>query len=173
MEKEISMFTLLAQTSDDLESLESALDTTFSPDLTTATESVTSPWTTFAAFFSGGMMFVNLLFYAYYALVLQFIAKKTNTPNGWMAWIPIANIILMLQIVKMPVWYIILFLIPLVNIVLAFIIWYKIFEICGKPGWWVVLLLIPIVNLVIMGITAFGTDKPAASAPSAPTAPVQ
>lgn len=53
--------------------------------------------------------------YIYVALALQTIAQKTNAANGWMAWIPIANIILMLNIAKKPIWWIILFLIPIVN----------------------------------------------------------
>ena len=34
--------------------------------------------------------------YVYVALALQTIATKTATPNGWLAWIPIANAFLML-----------------------------------------------------------------------------
>ncbi|MDD3773884.1 MAG: DUF5684 domain-containing protein [Patescibacteria group bacterium] len=163
------MSMLLAQTtSDDLESLESALESSSTVDLTELTTTAASPWSAWAAFFSGTMMFVNLLAYAYYALVLQFIANKTKTPNGWYAWIPILNIVLMLQIAKMPIWYIILFLIPFVNIVIAIMVWVKIFEACGKPGWWVILLFIPIVNLIIMGITAFGNDTKAPTAPAVP-----
>ena len=127
-----------------------------------------------------------LVVYAYMALCLQFIAKKTNTPNGWMAWIPIANIILMLQIAKLPLWYIVLFLIPIANIVVAFIVWIKILEVMGKPTWWVILImLVPVVNFIILGILAFSKDgastvtpnttPPAATPPTGtpPAAPEQ
>lgn len=41
---------------------------------------------------------VLLIFYIYFSLCLQLIAGKTGTPNGWMAWVPILNLFLMLNI---------------------------------------------------------------------------
>jgi len=41
-------------------------------------------------------------FYIYLSLALVTIATKTNTPNGWLAWIPIANLFLTLQIARKP-----------------------------------------------------------------------
>jgi len=104
------------------------------------------------------MFFAFLLaavFYVYFALALQTIAKKTNTQNAWLAWIPIANIILMLNIAKKPLWWIILCLIPFVNIVIAIIVWMAIAEARGKPSWWGILLLIPLVNLIVPGYLAW------------------
>src|SRR5690348_4514938 len=44
--------------------------------------------------------------YIYVSLALQTIANKTgNTQNSWLAWIPIANIFLMLSIAKKPMWW--------------------------------------------------------------------
>ena len=50
--------------------------------------------------------------YVYVSLALMTIATKTNTANAWLAWIPIVNIFLMLNIAQKPVWWFILFLIP-------------------------------------------------------------
>jgi hypothetical protein len=50
----------------------------------------------------------GLAVYVYMALALQTIAIKTNTENPWLAWIPIANLILMLNVAKKPMWWIIL-----------------------------------------------------------------
>src|SRR5271155_5195923 len=74
--------------------------------------------------------------YVYMALALQTIAQKTNTANAWLAWIPIANLFLMLNIAKKPIWWIILFLIPLVNIVMVILVWMGVAEARGKPNWW-------------------------------------
>ncbi len=41
---------------------------------------------------------IILIFYIYYALCLQLIAGKTKTMNGWMAWVPVLNIFLVLNI---------------------------------------------------------------------------
>lgn len=94
-------------------------------------------------------------FYIYQALALQTIAKKTNTENGWLAWIPIANIILMLNIAKKPLWWIILCLIPFVNIVIIIIVWMAIAEARHKPSWWGIMLIVPVVNLIVPGYLAW------------------
>jgi hypothetical protein len=55
----------------------------------------------------GGFLFIFciilLVAYVYHALALQTIATKTNTENPWFAWIPILNIILMLNIARKPI----------------------------------------------------------------------
>ncbi len=107
----------------------------------------------------GGMLFVLLaivaVFYVYMSLALQTIAKKTNTENAWMAWIPIINIILMLNIAKKPLWWIVLCFIPLVSIVILIIVWMAIAEARGKPSWWGILLLVPFVNIIVPGYLAW------------------
>jgi hypothetical protein len=110
--------------------------------------------------FAGGMFFVFFLTclavgYIYVSLALQTIAQKTNTANGWLAWIPIANIILMLEIAKKPIWWIILFFIPLVNLIMSILVWMGIAEARGKPNWWGILLIIPVVNLIVPGYLAW------------------
>ncbi|WP_147868253.1 DUF5684 domain-containing protein [Stieleria maiorica] len=47
--------------------------------------------------------------------------EKAGKP-GWGAIIPIYNIILLLQIAGRPIWWIVLFFIPLVNLILAIIV---------------------------------------------------
>jgi hypothetical protein len=107
----------------------------------------------------GAFMFVFLLFflaiYVYMALALSTIAKKTNTENPWMAWIPIANIVLMLNIAKKPIWWILLCLIPVVSIVILIIVWMAIAEARGKPNWWGILLIVPVVGLIVPGYLAW------------------
>lgn len=104
-----------------------------------------------------------LAFYVYGAICLQMIAKKTNTPNGWLAWIPIANIVLMLNIARKPVWWIVLCLIPVVNLVMVVIIWMAIAKVLNKPEWWGILTIVPVVNLIVPGYLAFSSDSPSTS----------
>jgi len=106
---------------------------------------------TFMLFFLG----ILLIGYVYMALALQTIADKTSTQNAWLAWIPIANIFLMLDIAKKPMWWFILFLIPLVNIVIAIMVWMGIAVARHKPDWWGILMIVPIVNLVVPGYLAW------------------
>ena len=112
------------------------------------------------------MIFFLILFlalYLYVSFAIMAMAKKTNTPNGWMAFMPIANVILLLQIAKLPWWYVFGFLlgfIPFLGILIliagGIYLWWKVAEAVGKPGWWGILSIIPIVNLVIWGVMAWG-----------------
>jgi hypothetical protein len=111
-----------------------------------------------AALASMMMLFLvglGLVGYVYFSLAIQTIANKTATPNAWLAWIPIANILLMLGIAKKPMWWFILFLIPLVNIVIAVMVWMAIAEARNKPNWWGILTIIPVANLVVPGYLAW------------------
>jgi len=101
------------------------------------------------------LVFICLLPYIWTALCLHIIANKTSTPNGWLAWIPIANIYLMCKVANKPGWWTILFFIPLVNIVIGIIVWMGIAEVRNQPSWLGILMIIPIVNFLILGILAF------------------
>ena len=98
---------------------------------------------------------IYLVLYVYMAFALMTIAQKTNTENAWFAWIPILNVILMLMVAQKPIWWILLCLIPLVNIIIGIIVWMAIAEARGKPSWLGILLIIPFVNLIIVGVLAW------------------
>jgi uncharacterized membrane protein YhaH (DUF805 family) len=109
----------------------------------------------FAAMFSTFFLACLAVVYVYAALALQTIAQKTNTANGWLAWIPIANIVLMLEIAKKPIWWLVLFFIPLVNIVITILVWMGVSEARGKPNWWGILIIVPVVGLIALGYLAW------------------
>jgi hypothetical protein len=99
-----------------------------------------------------GAFLIFLLFflaiYAFIAFCVMKIAQKTNTDNAWWAWIPILNIVLLLNVARKPVWWILLFFIPLVNIVIAFLVWIGVAEARGKGAiWGIITALIPIIGL--------------------------
>ena len=98
---------------------------------------------------------VGVACYIYMALALQTIATKTATPNGWLAWIPIANLFLMLTVAKKPLWWFILCLIPLVNIVILIMVWMGVAEARNKPNWWGILMIVPVAGLVVPGYLAW------------------
>ena len=93
--------------------------------------------------------------YVYISLALMTIADKTSTPNSWLAWIPIANLFLMLNVAKKPAWWLVLFLIPLVNIVIAIIVWMAVAEARHKPNWWGIVMIVPVVGLIVPGYLAW------------------
>jgi hypothetical protein len=96
-----------------------------------------------------------LALYVYAAITLQFIACKTGTENGWLAWIPIANLYLMCMIADKPAWWMFLCFIPYANIIFIAILWMGIADARHKPAWLGLLILLPIVNLIIVGYLAF------------------
>jgi hypothetical protein len=100
-------------------------------------------------------LLVGLGLYIYMALALQTIANKTNTQNAWLAWIPIANIILMLNVAQKPLWWILLMLLPLVNIIIMILVWMSIAKARQKPDWWGILMIVPFVNMIVPGYLAW------------------
>ncbi|OGI25792.1 MAG: hypothetical protein A3J76_01050 [Candidatus Moranbacteria bacterium RBG_13_45_13] len=121
------------------------------------------------AFLGGLMLFMVILFVVVYVIVavsLMRIAKRTNTENAWFAWIPILNLILMLQIAQRPMWWLIFFLVPFINIVgivLQFVIWVDIAKRLGKQAWVGILAgLIPIIFVPYLAFS--GSDSAPASA---------
>ena len=62
---------------------------------------------------------LSLLFYVFTAVMLYLIANKTGTSLPWLAFIPIANIFLMVQIAKKPIWWLALLFLPIITPIIA------------------------------------------------------
>lgn len=110
-----------------------------------------------AAAAAGGIamfqLVIGLVAYIVMAVALMTIANKTNTPNGWMAWIPIANLVLMCQIAELELWWI---LIAIVTCGLATIyFWMRIAERRGKPSWVGILTIVPCIGFFVPLYIAF------------------
>ena len=116
-----------------------------------------------------GMIIAMLAAYVFWAYCMARIGRKMGLPLGstfiW-ALIPIANIFLLFKLAGKPYWWIILFLIPIVNLVIMILVWIGIAEKLGKPAWWGVCIgLVPILNIILLLMLAF--EKPQGAA--APT----
>lgn len=66
-------------------------------------------------------LIIQLAVLAFFLWVFWKIFEKAGKP-GWAAIIPIYNVIVLLEIVGRPWWWIFLFLVPLVNIVIGFLV---------------------------------------------------
>jgi Family of unknown function (DUF5684) len=106
--------------------------------------------------FMGIVLIVSFLLYLYFSITLMIIARKSNTRNAGLAWIPIVNLFLMCQIARRPGWWVLLLLIPVVNLFVATILWMSIAEMRDKPAWTGALMLLPVLNLVILVYLAAG-----------------
>jgi Family of unknown function (DUF5684) len=93
--------------------------------------------------------------YVFVCYCLKLICEKAGHQPGVLIWIPIANLVPLLTVAKLPIWFIVLFFIPLVNIVAGIVMWVKICQARGKPGWMVILLFVPVVNIAFLPYLAF------------------
>jgi len=125
----------------------------------------------------GAMLLVFVVFflaiYVYMAFSLMKIAKKTNTPNGWFAWIPFLNMWLLVQIAQKEWWWFLLMFIPLVNIIISVILWMQVCKNLGKPEWLGILIIVPIANFVLPGYLAFSKDERQNAKSAKPIEPAQ
>lgn len=84
-----------------------------------------------------GLICGLVIFVIYIAVLILVIAGmwkvfvKAGKP-GWAAIVPIYNIIVLLEIAKRPLWWIILFFIPLVNFIIAILVSLDVAKYFGK-----------------------------------------
>ena len=95
-----------------------------------------------------------LAFYIYNAIALMTIAKKTNTPNAWMAWLPVFDFYLVTQVGKLSGYWTLSYLtifIPIIGSLFflgAYIYaWVHMCTARNKPGWLAIFLIIPFETL--------------------------
>lgn len=115
-------------------------------------------------------LLIAVAVYAYICYCLQRLAEKNNVKHAWLAWIPIAQAFIWLETGGKPLWWFILLLIPLVNLVIGIIVWMRIAEAMHKPGWLGVLIIVPLVNFIVIGYLVFSENTPPTITPPAQTA---
>jgi hypothetical protein len=81
------------------------------------------------------------------------IFVKAGKP-GWAILIPIYNLIVYLKIVNKPLWWILLLLIPLVNIIIMILLLVEFLKAFDKPSWHVIPALL--IGFIYFPILAFG-----------------
>lgn len=109
------------------------------------------------ALLSGGISCVfYIALYAYLAMAQMTMAKRLGVGNEWMAWVPIANLIQLVQMADKEMWWVILFFVPIANIVVACLCYNEVARKLGKPDWLGWLMVVPCVNCVIPGYLAWG-----------------
>lgn len=99
----------------------------------------------------------GLITYVVVAASLMVIAQKTgHAGDAWWAWIPILNMILALRIAERPLWWILLLLIPCVDLIFIAIVLMDISVKRRKPSFLGILGIIPCVNLIVFPYLASG-----------------
>lgn len=104
----------------------------------------------------GLSMLFGLALGVYFAATLMVIAKKTGTPNAWLAWVPIANVFLLCRAARRPGWWALLLCLPGLNLVAAVVIWMGIAAARGREAWTGALILIPVIGFFVPAYLASG-----------------
>ncbi len=99
-------------------------------------------------------LYIAIIVFAIAALWKVF--TKAGKP-GWACIIPIYNIIVLLEIVGKPVWWIILLLIPIVNLVVIIIVYHQLSKSFGKDVGFTLGLIF--LNIIFIAILGFGSAK--------------
>ena len=112
----------------------------------------------FGPFFAFFGVFMILWFAIIVLMVVSCwkIYKKAGQP-GWAAIVPVYNIVVLLHIIKKPVWWVILMFIPFVNIIFAIIMTYNLAKVFGKGvGFSIGIIFLP---FIFYPILAFGKSQ--------------
>ncbi len=118
-------------------------------------------------------LLVFAFFTAVMAIALWKMADRTHEEPRWFAIVPILNLVLMLRIARRPMWWLILFVIPLVNLVALIAVTMALCERFGVNKWWGLAAVLSPLNLILYLYLAYGTKEgapPVAQTPE-PTKP--
>ena len=105
-----------------------------------------------------GLLIISLIalgFYIFVCYCCKRICEKAGKNPGVLIWIPIVNLIPLLEVAGLPLWTIILFFIPVAQFVIGIIMWAKICVARGKSPWLVILFFLPIPVILFLIILAF------------------
>ncbi|MBD3403672.1 signal peptidase I [candidate division GN15 bacterium] len=119
-------------------------------------------------------LLVMAAIYFYFAFAQYTLAKKLGCLNdAWWSFIPIMNSLLLIKMGGKEMWWFLLMLVPVVNIVVFAILWIEVAKGVGKSGFLGFCTLIPFVNFITIGILAFtgGNNRQSPFPPKSPSQP--
>jgi len=118
------------------------------------------------ALFSGGFLLFMLAVMVVMIAGMWKVFTKAGQP-GWAAIVPIYNLIVVLQIIGRPLWWIVLCLIPLVNIVITLLIMIDLAKSFGQgAGFGLGMFFLGFIFVPVLGFGASRYVGPAGSSPA-------
>lgn len=122
---------------------------------------------------SGIGLFGALIYVAIIVLMIVSMWKifvKAGRP-GWAAIVPIYNTLVQLQIIGKPWWWLLMFLVPVANLIFAILMIVELAKVFGKSGGYAVgLLFLPFIFYPMLAFGEATYTDPDAPAPLAPQA---
>lgn len=104
-----------------------------------------------------GFTIIFAILFCIFLFACMYKIYKKAGKKGWEAIIPIYNMIVLMQIVGLPTWYIVLYFIPFANIYVMFKTYIELAHKFGKSTGFGVLMIF--FSFVCLPILAFGDDK--------------
>ena len=93
--------------------------------------------------------------YLFLCFCYKCIVEKCGHEPGFLVWVPIFNVIRLLQAAGLSGWLFILLFVPGVNVIVGIYAWVKICQARGKSGWLVLIIFVPLINLFFIPYLAF------------------
>ncbi len=79
------------------------------------------------------------------------IFDKAGEP-GWAAIVPIYNVVVLLKIIGRPIWWVVLFLIPIVSFIIAILVFIDVAKAYGKSaGFGIGMIILPFIFIPMLG----------------------
>jgi apolipoprotein N-acyltransferase len=104
-----------------------------------------------------GALSLVYLFFCYCSLL---ICEKAGQPAGVLIWFPVVQLLPLLRAAKMSNWWLLAFLVPVVNVLVQVVWSFKIVQARAKNFWLGLLLLLPGTNLLTFLYLAFSDAAP-------------
>jgi hypothetical protein len=115
-----------------------------------------------AALFGGVFALIWLAVVLLVIVSLWKIFEKAGKP-GWAAIVPIYNLVVLLEIIRKPIWWIVLFLVPCLNLVAAVMVSLELAKCFGKTvGFAIGMILLPFVFFPMLAFSDAQYNPPAA-----------
>ena len=93
------------------------------------------------------------------AIALWKMAERTKEESAWFAIVPLLNVMLFLKLAQKPAWWVVLFFLPIVNLIALVVATMSLCERFEVNKWWGLLAIISPANLLLYLYLAFGTNE--------------
>jgi hypothetical protein len=118
-----------------------------------------------------GLLILYIVLYILFSLPLYAVFKKAGA-EAWAAFIPIYNVYVLLKVVGRPGWWLLLFLVPILNFIILIIVYNDLSKSFGKgAGFTVGLIFLSVIFLAILGWGSAQYRGPAAGTAMTPAPP--
>ena len=98
---------------------------------------------------------ISLLFWFFCCYCLMLICRKTGNPGGVLVWLPFFQVFPAFRAAGMSYWWVLAYLVPILNLVPSILWCFKIAQARGKSFWVGVFLLLPVTSFFAFLYLAF------------------